>query len=165
MVSTDTSATGYCHFVNGFAQTDYDDVKLNGTPQAINGGFNVPIIIHATEETPSGTWQTTYQGYQTVMQVNKGWMINGGKLQKMDRSALTDPTPNPDPTQEGQTIMQQFYDAINKRDYPAAYKLWGAAFDAPPIIVPSSLATRKHCTTNIPLAPLSSKVTAACSSP
>ena len=127
MVSTDTSTKAYCRFVNDFAQTDYDNVKLNGTPQATNGGFNVPIIIHATEETASGTWQTTYQGYQTVMQVNNVWMVAGGDLQKVGRSVQTDPTPNPDPTQEGQAIMQQYYVAINRRDYPAAYKLWGTA--------------------------------------
>ena len=125
MVSTDTSITGYCHFVNGFAQTEYDDVKLNGTPQAINGGYNVPIIITATEETPSGTWQTTYQGYQSVIPVNNGWMINGGELNITRRVPVGDPTPNPDATQEGQAIMQQFYGDLNKRDYPAGLQTMG----------------------------------------
>jgi hypothetical protein len=41
---------------------------------------------------------------------------------------IADPTPNPVPTQESHALMQQYYDDINHRDYPAAYKLWGAAF-------------------------------------
>jgi len=44
-----------------------------------------------------------------------GWLGGGGT-----------PTPTtPSPTQEARALVQQYYDDINKRDYHAAYNLWG----------------------------------------
>lgn len=128
-LATSTYTGGNYHrFTNTFAFTESDKVSFDGAPEQHSNEFNVPIILHTVEEAADGTWQTTYQGYETVEKVNNAWLIAGGQLSETKRVITTDPTPSIAPTQAGQAVMQRYYDDINRRDYPAAYNLWGSAF-------------------------------------
>lgn len=128
LASSTYSGGNYHQFTNTFALTESDKVSFDGVPKQHGNEFDVPIILHTLEELPDRTWQTTYQGYQTVEKVNNTWLIVSGKLTRVNRVTVMDPTSNAAPMQVGQAIMQQYYYDINRRDYPAAYKLWGAIF-------------------------------------
>jgi hypothetical protein len=59
-------------------------------------------------------------GTAVVVLWQNGWLGNGGT-----------PTP-PTPSQQARALVQQYYDDINKRDYHAAYNLWGRDPQHPP---------------------------------
>jgi hypothetical protein len=61
-------------------------------------------------------------GTMAVVLWQNGWLSNGG----------TPTPPTLSPSQQAQALVQQYYDDINKRDYHAAYNLWGRDPQHPP---------------------------------
>ena len=122
----------YCNFVNGYAHTLHDDISFGNITRNPDGTVTVELTIQASEKLPWETATTTYQGYETVEQLNGSWKIRGGYLPKVNRVATPDPPPaaSPDagPSQQAQALIQQLHNDINNLDYPAAYNRWGSAF-------------------------------------
>jgi serine/threonine protein kinase len=121
---------GYGGFVNAFASTETDKVTFDGVPQpGDQGTYNVPITLQATEQFPEGVRESVYKGYQTVVLENGSWKITGGDLPLVVSSSPTPLIlPAGTPSDQGKAVVQQFYDDVNRQDYPAAYVLWGNAF-------------------------------------
>ncbi len=122
----------YCNFVDGYAHTLSDDITIGNVTQNSNGTFEVQISINALEKLPWETATTTYQGYETVGQIQGAWRILGGSLPKTNRVATPELPPatqaDATPSQQAQALIQQFHNDINNRNYPAAYNSWGSAY-------------------------------------
>ncbi len=77
------STHSYNDFAAGYTHTKHDDLTINKlTPQA-DGTVSTDITIVATEDSGSGTVQSTYQGTYFVGQENGAWKILRGNFQKV----------------------------------------------------------------------------------
>ena len=73
----------YNDFAAGYVHTKHDALTINKlTPQA-DGTVRTDITIVATEDSGSGTIQSTYQGTYIVGQENGAWKILRGNFQKV----------------------------------------------------------------------------------
>jgi serine/threonine protein kinase len=118
-----------CRFLDGYQSTE--QVKIVTRVGQLKGDkIDVPITIVATEALPTGRVISTYQGYEELQQVNGSLKITGGSIPQTSR----EPSPmtllpvlatGTTTTLYAQSVIQQFYNYINQRDYPAAYSLWG----------------------------------------
>lgn len=126
LLQSDNSPNGYCHFLNGYANTEHDEVTYGGVTQRDDGRFQAPITIVATEELPAGRVETTYTGYELVDP--HSWLMIGGSLTKADRTPTPGTTSNAplEPIQQAETVVKEFHAFINAHNYPEAYNLWGA---------------------------------------
>lgn len=119
----------YCSFLQGYARTEHIEASVQ-FGQSQGSIFKVPLTLVATEVFPTTREKTTYTGYQELQLVDGLLKIIGGSLRSIQRvpsPPVLQPELAPDapPTQQGQAVIQQFYDSLNQRDYPAAYSLWG----------------------------------------
>lgn len=93
--------------------------------------IDVPITVVATEALPTGRVISTYQGYEELQQVDGSLKIIGGSIPRTSRqpspmTLLPVLTADATTIQYAQSVIQQFYNYINQRDYPAAYSLWAS---------------------------------------
>jgi hypothetical protein len=93
----------------------YQDVPAQAAKRRKKGGVAVLLVTLLVLLVILG-------GTAVVVLWQNGLLGNGG----------TPPPPTPSPTQQARALVQQYYDDINKRDYHAAYNLWGRDPQNPP---------------------------------
>ncbi len=70
----------YDQFVNGYANTQHDDIIFDQVTPLTDGTVKVVITINATETSSSGTVTRQYQGSDIVGQENGTWKILSGSF-------------------------------------------------------------------------------------
>jgi len=68
----------YDQFVNGFAHTLHDEIAFNSITPLPDGTVQLDVMLHATEQTSSGTVITPYHLFYTVGQQGGTWKILDG---------------------------------------------------------------------------------------
>jgi serine/threonine protein kinase len=125
----------YCGFLAGYAQTEHDDI-ITQLGQVKGDKIDVPITLVATETLPTGRVISTYKGYEELQQIGGSLKITGGSIPPpilrvpSTMELLPVLAAGASTTQQAQAVIQQYYDYINQRDYPAAYSLWGQNYHA-----------------------------------
>ena len=119
----------FCGFLSGYQATEQDKI-VTQVGQVKGDKIDVPITVVATEALPTGRVISTYQGYEELQQVDGSLNITSGSIPRTSRqpspmTLLPVLTADATTIQYAQSVIQQFYNYINQRDYPAAYSLWG----------------------------------------
>ncbi|HLZ61185.1 MAG TPA: serine/threonine-protein kinase [Ktedonosporobacter sp.] len=120
----------YSKFANGYSTTVHTSIIFDGPPRLEPGLYVVLLTLHANEVTAAGTRTSTYYEQYSMVQRNGGWKIAKGDHYANPVIGATTPVaiPGSTPTDQARALVQQTYDAINQRNYPLAYSLFGSGF-------------------------------------
>lgn len=122
--------SNYCQFADSYASTESDTIKFPIAPQQQGNVWKVPVTIQATEYVASGTEQSLYSGTYLVENRSGSWqlgwnepitLVSRTSVQTLSLTGSTSET-------QAQTLVQQYYNAVNQHDYPQAYNSWGIAY-------------------------------------
>ncbi len=112
--------TSYQTFAQGFATTQRDSLQQGTATQRADGTVKVPVTVTATVPSSGSSTINTYRGdYIVGLETGQPRLLTAN-LQ------LT--TSNKDSVKRAISLIVQYYDDINAKDYSDAYAIWGSAY-------------------------------------
>lgn len=133
MVQSGNCSDPYRKFLDGYAQTKHTDITfISISPPNEQKSYTVQFIIHATEYLAAGIRKSTYYAQAIVQQQGSAWQII--PISDYAHHVLGTVTPSANtgtaPSDQPQTIVQMYFDALNAEDYPLAYSVLGQNYSA-----------------------------------
>ena len=112
--------TSYQTFAQGFATTQRDGLQLGRAVQLANDTVKVPVTVTAIVSSSGSYTVNTYQGYYTAgLEAGQPRLLNAN---------LQFTNSNKDSVKRAVSLIEQYYDDINAKDYSDAYAIWGSAY-------------------------------------
>ncbi len=112
--------TSYQTFAQGFAATQRDSLQQGTATQRADGTVKVQVTVTATVSSSSSSTINTYQGYYIVG-------LEAGQPRLLTAN-LQLTNSNKDSVKRAVSLIEQYYDDINAKDYSDAYAIWGSAY-------------------------------------